>query len=186
MTAQVSETVYINGTRYALCGVRGEGLFDPAIHDIEPAAPHSACWRGFRCGYAVTNNRLALDELELWSDAVHWPHNSMRLRHLFGDRVALDPDQPWIDAKGLAYLVPFTGGLLLGDDFVDELYVHMGFQPAYKYKNVLEVTFESGRLLSRSDRSIEMDEIRSREGRGDGKRSQDVVAWINDCFRIDY
>ena len=31
-----------------------------------------------------------------------------------------------------------------------------------------------------------MEEIRLREGRGDGKRSKDVVAWINDCFRIDY
>ena len=38
----------------------------------------------------------------------------------------------------------------------------MGFHPAYKYKNVLELTFESGRLLSLSDRSPEMQEIRLR------------------------
>ena len=84
------------------------------------------------------------------------------------------------------YLVPFTGGLLLGADFIEELYVHMGFHPAYKYQHVLELTFETGQLLSQSDRSIEMEEIRHRKGRGDGKRSKDVVAWINDCFRTDY
>jgi hypothetical protein len=186
MTAQVPETVRINGTIYDICGVRGEGLFNPDLYDIETSAPHTACWRGFICGYSVIKDRLLLDTLELWSEPGRWHRNRQALDRLFGERLALDDEQPRIDAHDLAFAVPFTGGLLLGEDFIRELYVHMGFHPAYKYKNVLEVTFESGRLLSQSDRSIEMEEIRLREGRGDGKRSKDVVAWINDCFRIDY
>lgn len=186
MTAQVPEHVRINDTIYDLCGVRGEGLFDPAHHGIEPAAPHSACWRGYVCGYAILDGRLVLDDLELWSDPDRWRRNRQTLDHLFGECLALDDERPGVDARGLAFPVPFTGGLLLGADFIEELYVHMGFHPACKYRHVLELTFENGRLLSQSDRSIEMEEIRLREGRGDGKRSKDVVAWINDCFRIDY
>lgn len=186
MTAQVSETVRLNSTNFALCGVRGEGLFNPEHHGLEPAAPHSACWRGFVCGYAVVDDHLVLERFQMWSEPVRWPHNRAQLQGLFGPRPELDDEHPWIDAKGLSFPVPFTGGLLLGDDFIEELYVHMGFHAAYKYRQVLELTFESGLLLSKSDRSIEMDEIRSREGRGDGKRSKDVIAWIHDCFRIDY
>lgn len=186
MTAQVPESVRIGGTTYDLCGVRGEGLFDPESHGIETAPPHSACWRGFVCGYAIIDGHLVLDELELWSEPNRWLHNRAQLKRLFGDRLELDDQHPGIEASGLSYPVLFTGGLLLGGEFFQELYVHMGFHPAYKYKDVLELTFENGRLLSRSDRSMEMEEIRLREGRGDGKRSKDVVAWINDCFRIDY
>ncbi|MCJ7754489.1 MAG: hypothetical protein MUP13_07980 [Thermoanaerobaculales bacterium] len=186
MTAQVPDTVRINGTNYDLCGVRGEGLFDPKFHGIETSAPNSACWRGCICGYAISNDHLVLDTLQLWSEPDRWRSNRQILDRFFGDYLALDDEQPWINAKGLALLVPFTGGLLLGADFIEELYVQMGFHPAYKYQHVLELTFETGQLLSQSDRSIEMEEIRLREGRGDGKRSKDVVAWINDCFRTDY
>ncbi|MDX2438021.1 MAG: hypothetical protein QNL88_13340 [Acidobacteriota bacterium] len=186
MTAQVPDSVRIDSTNFDICGVRGEGLFDPEIHHIEAAAPDTACWRGFICGYVIANGTLVLDKLELWSEPDRWRHNRQALERLFGEDLALDDEHPWIDQRGLAHLVPFTGGLLLGADFVEELYVHMGFHPAYKYRQVLEVTFETGHLLSQSDRSIEMEEIRLREGRGDGKRSKDVVAWINDCFRTDY
>jgi hypothetical protein len=185
MTAQVPDVIRVDNTTFHLCGVRGEGLFDPAHYGIEPAAPHSACWRGFVCGYAILDGRLVLDDLELWSEPARWRRNRRALDRLFGECLALDDEQPRFDAHGLAFPMLFTGGLLLGEDFIEELYVHMGFHPAYKYRNVLELTFESGRLLSQSDRSPEMQEIRLREGRGDGKRSQDVVAWINDCFRID-
>jgi hypothetical protein len=186
MTAQVPETVRIDGTTYALCGVRGEGLFNPEVHGIEPAAPDSSCWRGFICGYAVNGNRLVLDEIRLWSEPDRGRRNRQLIEDLFGTGLELDDDPSFVHATDLAYPVLFTGGLLLGDGFFDELQVRMGFQPAYKYTKVLELTFESGLVLSRSDRSLEMEEIRLREGRGDGKRSKDVVAWIKDCFRIDY
>lgn len=186
MTAQVPDSVRVDGTDFDICGVRGEGLFDPAVYGIETSAPHTACWRGFVCCYAVADNRLILDELKLWSEPRRWQDNRPLLEHFFGDRLAINDAETRVDASGLACPVPFTGGLLLGDDFVEELHVHIGFQPGYKYRRVLELTFESGYLLSQSDRSMEMEEIRLREGRGDDKRRRDVAGWINDCFRIDY
>jgi hypothetical protein len=186
MTAQVPDSVRINGMNFDLCGVRGEGLFDPGRYGIQTLAPHTACWRGFVCGYAVVKQRLVLDDLQLWSEPRRWPDIRPLLEEFFGERLAIDDGQTSVNAKGLACPLPFTGGLLLGDDFVEELHVRLGFQPAYKYRHVLELTFESGLLLSQTDRSIEMEEIRLRKGRGDDQRRQDLVGWINDCFRIDY
>lgn len=186
MTAQVPDSVRLDDREYDICGVRGEGLFDPELHGIATAAPNTACWRGFVCRYAVIDDHLLLDRLRLWSEPRSWPDNCPILESFFGDRLAVDSDRRRVDASGLACPIPFTGGLLLGDDFVEDLFVHMGYQSPYKYQCVLELTFESGLLVSRSDRSIEMEEIRLREGRGDGKRSQDVVAWINETCRIDY
>ena len=49
--------------------------------------------------------------------------------------------------KGLRHPVPFTGGLLLTRDFIEELYVHMGFHPAWKYREVHELIFRAGELF---------------------------------------
>ena len=44
----------------------------------------------------------------------------------------------------------------LADGFIQNLYVHMGFHPAWKYREVHELLFEDGRLLHAQDRSAAM------------------------------
>jgi hypothetical protein len=185
MTAQIPETVRIKGKHHALCGIRGEGLFDPEKHGIEPAAPHTACWRGFVCGYAIVDNRLVLDEIEVWSDSTRWQHNLALLEVLFGEDLELDEGNHRFHASRLGYVIPFTGALLLGDGFIQELDAHMGFHPPSTYKKVLELTFESGLLLSESDRSLQMAEIRRQASRDDTDRGLDLDGWIHDSFRMD-
>lgn len=186
MTAQMPETVRIKAKHYALCGVRGEGLFNPEHHGLETAAPHTACWRGFVCGYAIVDNRLVLDEIELWSDATRWSHNLALLEVLFGENIQLDERNHRFHAACLGYVVPFTGALLLGDGFIEELPALMGFHPPYMYEKVLELTFESGFLLSESDRSMQMAEVRRIEVHKGTHRDGDPEGWIHDSFRLDY
>jgi hypothetical protein len=64
--------------------------------------------------------------------------------------------------KGFKTPMKFTGGLLLADDFIPELYVHMGFHPAWKYKNVREVIFEKGSLTKDMERSSDMAAARAK------------------------
>ncbi|MEM4721362.1 MAG: hypothetical protein QXT73_04810 [Candidatus Methanomethylicaceae archaeon] len=42
--------------------------------------------------------------------------------------------------------VPFIGKLRLAKDFIQELYVHMGFQKPSAYQTVLDLLFEEGYL----------------------------------------
>ncbi|MEH2076129.1 MAG: hypothetical protein V7K57_17320 [Nostoc sp.] len=62
----------------------------------------------------------------------------------------------------LNYLVEFTGSLLVANNFIKNLYVHLGFQSAYKYEEVHELIFESGYLMQSINRSEEMAEIRQK------------------------
>jgi hypothetical protein len=62
--------------------------------------------------------------------------------------------------QNLNISIPYTGSILLGTDFIRELYVHMGFHPAWKYNTVVELTFENGKLIRESDISEAMARLR--------------------------
>lgn len=186
MTAQVPDSVLVDNRRYSLCGVRGEGLFDAARHGIETVAPDTGCWRGTLCVYEVVGERLFLAALRLWSEPLHWKRNRARLERLLGERLGLDDAHPFVDAEGLAFPIRFTGGLLLGDGFIDDLSAELRLHPACRYRTVLELTFESGHLLATVDRSAEMAAVRERDERDDRDRSSDLVPWTDGLFRLDY
>jgi hypothetical protein len=86
----------------------------------------------------------------------------------------------------------FTGGLLLGDGFISELYEHMGFHPAWKFEKVIELIFVEGTLTAAHDRSTDMAEIRAAKAGSDGRTStrfsspEEIVGWIETCFDRRY
>ena len=52
--------------------------------------------------------------------------------------------------------------MLIATDFIWELYLHLGFQPFWKYERVVELIFDKGRLVKEQDHSCQMLEIRQR------------------------
>ena len=87
--------------------------------------------------------------------------------------------------------IPFTGGLLLGNDLIDEMYIHRGFQPAYTYRKVYELVFDCGKLTEEHDRSTQMAEYRQMESdhslRPDDYESPtELEAWFKHCFSLEY
>ncbi len=91
----------------------------------------------------------------------------------------------------MGMLIPFTGGLLLADGFIENLYVHQGYHPAWKFKTVHELIFEKGHLVSESDVSGKIAEIRSKMEkerlRPEISESMDgYMDWIKECFSLDY
>ena len=42
--------------------------------------------------------------------------------------------------------VPFTGSLLIGHRFIQSLYRHMGFHPAWKFEQSWEIELDRGRV----------------------------------------
>jgi hypothetical protein len=73
--------------------------------------------------------------------------------------------------EGLNYHLEYSGGLLLADEFIESLYVHMGFHPAWKYKTVIELVFDAGVLKQEFDRSERMAEIREMVSKSRKKES---------------
>ena len=161
MTAQIDDRVFHSRLEYSLVGVSGLGLFDPKEHlSFEPAAVCTACWRGYVAHYKVADERLYLDKLE-----VGLPIKSRAGKgpELFGkESSGVSKFMSLHQFENLSFLMPFSGGLLLGNGFLRELYVYMGLHHAWKYKKVVELMFEDGVLVESSDHSERMAEIRER------------------------
>ena len=79
--------------------------------------------------------------------------------------------------------------MLLGDGFALGQYVHMGFHPAWKYREVHELIFEAGRLVAAEHRSAELAEFRAFMEQRASEPPQDgpeLEAWISRCFDRSY
>ena len=177
---------------WALVGIDGEGLFDPTALGIEPQMLHTAAWRGYICTYEVADDELRLARLEIGFD------QATQERSVAGDPPVIGDARPTRQGTGHAWLydgadlpVPFTGGLRLGHGFIPELYVHMGFAPAWKFEEVHELRFEAGCLVGATDESAEMRRQREQavEGELAPPRSSGVeriTDWIRSTFDRTY
>lgn len=196
VTAQLPDVVELEGCAHAIAGIAGAGLFDPRDFGLEPVALSSACWRGFEARYAVRDGALHLARLQI---------------NLQGERPGRLPVAPTLrgrtgrlesSGKGSRMMLsasftyeelgvmPFTGGLLLTDGFIEHLYVHMGFHPAWKFERVVELLIESGHVVASLDRSAALKEVRDRLSaeplRPTSRDRDEVMGWIKRAFSLDY
>jgi hypothetical protein len=189
VTAQVPDFVQHQGKRYDVVGVSGEGLFRPSDWGMDPTPTSTACWRGFVALYKVEEDRLYLDQLEIGvAEAFGKP--AIEPVRVFGTLPQEQPGGYEAHYRFEDAVVPFIGGLLLGDQFLHEFYVHMGFHPAWKYEEVLELVFREGHLERTIDHSERIAEIRSEIASGsrpdpDGSPDQ-LDVWIHRTFQLDY
>jgi hypothetical protein len=152
-----------SGKELSVAGISEGELFEPSLLDLRPAGTCTACWRGYQAVFALSGSRLVLDALHVnlltggegYERQEGPPINGVRPA---GPRGEYD----WFNNNyiGLDYHLEYTGGLLLADGFIEDLYVHMGFHPAWKYTTVIELIFANGILQQEFDRSERMAEIR--------------------------
>lgn len=185
MTAQISDSFTYRGEDHSLVGIKGKGrLYDPTEHGIRCVMIHTACWRGYIAEYAVADGELRLAKLTM-----RVAPETPRPVTVLGVAPTSDVDGR-LDFGAIDRRFPFTGSLRLGKDFIQELYVHMGFHPAWKFRVVHELTFEDGRLVREVDCSKAMEKIRARlrvKPLGpDGTSDAEVMKWIELAFDQGY
>ena len=192
MSAQAMDLVRWQDRTWSLVGIDGEGLFEPTAMGIQPQMLHTAAWRGYICTYAVEDDELRLQRLEVGFDP------QTQERALAGEPPLIGDARPTQQGTGYVWLyddadlpVPFTGGLRLGHGFIRELYVHMGYAPAWKYEEVFELRFEAGRLVGAEDESDAMRLAREQAAEGDLAPSRTsgverITDWIRSTFDRSY
>ena len=168
MTAQISDTIIYQGRNFTLAGINGEGLFDPDQIGLEVFMISTGCYAGFYCTYTIRDDRLLLTKLTVGfngEDRAIAERGEGPIH--FGVHPQRDPRPdshyyPWSNwyYGELAHPVEFTGTLSIGTDFIQEMYEHMGYHPDYKYREVYELVFQSGRLESVQDCSEKMAKFR--------------------------
>lgn len=186
MTAQINDTFFYQDELYAVAGISEGELFDPAAFGMKPTGICSNCWRGWQAQYALAGRQLVLDALnvnlfdrdKLTGSYVRVPGPPIggvlpvADEQEGGEDEDEDEEARLLRAlrrsssrsnryENLGYPLTYTGGLLLATGFIDDLYVHMGFHPAWKYEKVVELVFEGGVLQKACDRSAEMAELRN-------------------------
>ena len=171
MTAQIMDRFVFRGEEYRLVGGEGGPLVSPQDFGMEPGFIHTACWRGFYSTYEIKDDQIFIVE--------------MTMRESKGNYKAINNKMPEVTGNQALYEeiylpVPFTGRLLLAKDFIQELYVHMGFQEPTSFKTVLELTFKDGCLIDFQDKSKEMEQERATLKKG--YKRGDIAEGIDEAF----
>ncbi len=163
MTAQINDWFHLEGTDYSLAGISEGDLFDPSHLGLKPTGTSTACYRGYQAVFGIDCNRLVLKTLH-----VNLTRNTKSYWRIPGPEIngvtpsdAEDEDD-WFNNhyNDINYHLEYSGGLLIANGFIRDLYVHMGFHPAWKYKCVRELLFDNGHLTSNIDHSKQMAKVR--------------------------
>jgi len=163
-TAQIPDTFFFKGEQYDLIGIDGNGLFSPKQYGMEPVMMHTGCYRGFYASYKITDKGIYLHELTIRDrNEDYKPINGIKPQ----TEPKTEEERFWIFQGTAMYrevnlLVSFTGTLLLAKDFIQEMYIHAGFQRPTAYKTVLNLRFEEGNLVKIKDRSKEVEKMRQK------------------------
>jgi len=181
MTGQIPDQFILDNQSFSLVGLKGQGLFKPVDFGINPYSSCTACWRGYVNKYRLTNNHLILYEMLVNVDN---PAKIKGIEPQTGDELFK------YHYKEMNLKCRFTGNLLLAKDFIQSMYVHMGFQRPMAYKTIIEIQMKDGEIISERDLSKEMEEKRIfNENEGVSPRSDsqnDIENWVNKTFSLDY
>jgi hypothetical protein len=174
MTAQFDDTFRYRDRDYSIAGISEGELFDISLLGLKPSMASTACWRGYLAVFGLAESHLVLDTLHV--NLLRPGDGRRRFERQEGpiiNGVAPTPQKkspPKEDLDeldffnnhydGLSYQLKYSGGILLADGFIQSLYVHMGFHPAWKYTTVIELVFDAGILKGEFDRSDRMAEVR--------------------------
>ena len=184
MTAQIPDSLLLQDLKLSIVGVNGEGLFDPLAHDLLPVPRITSCWRGYVCTYKTLANKFLLDSLQI---------------NLKGEGTALNGVGPVFSGENtfdntyqhLNLSMDFSGGILAAGDFIRQLYVHMGFHPAWKYRTVFELVISHGAVLETRNVSEQMEQVRNQMAKsplepGVKATPEQIKKWVAATFKLEY
>lgn len=136
---------------------------------------NTACYQGFYSTYEFKNDQLYLQELTIMEKSGNYPPIN-----------GTDPEKQEFEANyaDLNLFIPFNGKLRLVNGFIDDLYIHMGFQKASAFKKVLDLTLEESKIIDVLDRSKE---AKKKRGAFKKKYTSDENRFqsIRDAFSLD-
>ncbi|MFX0030164.1 MAG: hypothetical protein ACFE8B_13215, partial [Candidatus Hermodarchaeota archaeon] len=177
MTAQMPDEFIIEGESFSLVGLKGNGLYSPGDFGITPFSTCTACWRGYVMKYKFTKDQLILDEMLV---------NAKNPPEINGIEPQQGDNLFKYYYKNLNLKTKFTGSVLLAKDFIQSMYVHMGFQRPIAFKTVVEIHIENGTIIDLKDLTRKIAEQRKidqyKGARPQTDSEKDIKRWIEKTF----
>lgn len=194
MTAQTGDKFLYDGDNYSIVAFSVPLKFDPKTYGFTPKPFSTGLWDGYWCNYTISDKGIFLDKLFINCKNDEYPL-------LNGKKFSVDDEGKPIEYMGyrvyndLNIKLEYTGRILVGDEFIQDYYIHMGYQQAYGYKVLKEFVFRNGELIEANDRSKEAavfrkiaeryDEILVKNNMYDKKRKNDNN-FVEKCYSLDY
>ena len=142
MTAQIEDTLLLEGDTYTLIACSGGALVHPRQFLMAPAALHGACTRGYYCAFELDDIHLVLRALTLRCD-------DDRYLPIAGIEPRIDRRARSASYDGLAVRIHYSGRLRAGLGAMQP----RGSRRAIGYRSVLDVDLIDGRVDRIIDRS---------------------------------
>ena len=204
MTAQIGDIYKYKRKEFSIVALSAPIQFEPKDYGLEPHASSTACWRGYWCEYNITDKKLFLQNLYLFNaDGKYPPLNGIEvspqeyqecicysIKSEKGEKVKRPKHMGHRVYENINMPISYTGKILLGDGFMREYYIHMGFQRGWAYRKLVELIFENGVLLECNDLSHlakEQREAIKKQGK-DPRYSDDgnIPKFVTNSFSLDY
>lgn len=208
MTAQIQDCYKHKRKKYDLVALSKDIGFDPRDYGMEPHMSSTACWRGYWCDYEITDSQLLLKNLYLFNSEDKYPpimgvspspvtyHDAKCYYMKDGKSVCEVKQYPDHDGhrlyKNINMSLPYTGKILLGSGFIQDYYIHMGYQRSWAYKKLMEFVLENGDVKQINDLSETAKLQRKAVDRGESLPSTkpgsagDIERFVTDSFSLDY
>jgi hypothetical protein len=181
MTAQIPDQFTYKNEEYSIVGINGPSLFNPEDYDLNPIMAHTACYRGYVASFNCRNNELVIESLLLNQQDKPPKINGIKPKKT--------------STSGLKYQysdlnqkLNFTGKILIAKDFINEMYVHMGYQRPIAFETVIELQIDKGNITNVADFSPIIAKLREENPNKDASPDYDesTMEWIERLFSLNY
>lgn len=157
MSAQLPDRFIFEGKEYDVISSAPPKLFDPFHWGLHPVPPHESCLRGTIATFIMKEESLYLKDLRTWTRQ----EPPSRLAEGNGLIDLHSTECPEYFYQGINAPIPWSGEIVLGRAFLWPLLLPRGFQPAWKYKEVMRLLFEGGNLRAFGDVSKKIARLRA-------------------------
>lgn len=202
MTAQIGDIYKYKNREYSIVAMSSPINFKPEDYGLEPQSRCTACWNGYWCEYHIENDRLLLKNLFMFNSEGNYPllngvgvveqtyheGTSYKLGEGKPKKVMLEDHMGHREYRNVNLPIKYTGKILVGDGFIRDYYIHMGYQRAWAYNELLEFVFEKGSLIETIDHSDMAEKIRCELKSNDTNiknERENIVLLIERSFSLD-
>ena len=159
MTAQSNNTLLFESKEYEVTAKCGGDLFDPKRFGFSPVPPHTGCWSGFNCLYAVEKDQLVLETLWI----CHGNPQAGYTRELWplpkfagvAANERYDTENRYQEFQGkyeqLNFPLDFSGSILISAENSTEGPNFRGFPRPWHFNTVRKLSFQAGHLRENRD-----------------------------------